>query len=74
VLSRAPVTSAGALAASLADAVLWSVDTVRPDGLRVVVSELNAAGYQQPISRKTPVLSVAQLTAIATSGTWAKLG
>ncbi|MFE2425991.1 hypothetical protein ACFXJ5_04395 [Streptomyces sp. NPDC059373] len=58
----------------VAGAVLWTVDTVRPNGLRVAVSELNAAGYHQATSRKTPVLSVAELKAIATSATWAKLG
>ncbi|MDX6352303.1 MAG: hypothetical protein QOF84_7093 [Streptomyces sp.] len=58
----------------VAGAVIWTVNTVRPNGLRVAVSELNAAGYHQATSRKTPVLSVAELKAIATSGTWAKLG
>ncbi|MFJ2650286.1 hypothetical protein ACIO1C_26620 [Streptomyces sp. NPDC087420] len=51
-------------------AVMWTADTMRPDGLRVVVSALNAGGFHADATRKAPVLSIAQLTALATSEKW----
>ncbi|QIQ03455.1 hypothetical protein [Streptomyces liangshanensis] len=51
-------------------AVMWTVDTLRPDGLRVVVSALNAAGFHADATREAPVLSIEQLTALATSEKW----
>lgn len=46
------------------------VDTIRPDGLRVVISAFNAASQNQAATRAEPALSLAQLQKIATSGIW----
>ncbi|WP_327235220.1 hypothetical protein OG349_15885 [Streptomyces sp. NBC_01317] len=51
-------------------AVMWTADTMRPDGLRVVVSALNADAFHADATRKAPVLSIGQLTALATSEKW----
>ncbi len=48
----------------------WTVDTLRTDGLRVVVSAYNAGGPLQAVTRATPALTQAQLQAIATSPLW----
>ncbi|GAA4888237.1 hypothetical protein ACFPM3_18340 [Streptomyces coeruleoprunus] len=55
------------------DVVWWSVDTMRPDGYRVVVSAFNTPAQHQDASRPEPALSMEQLTAIATSEKWLKL-
>ncbi|MFJ1595412.1 hypothetical protein [Streptomyces sp. NPDC088261] len=52
------------------DAVMWTADTMRPDGLRVVVSALNAGAFRADATRKAPALSIAQLTRLATSEKW----
>ncbi|MEV6423806.1 hypothetical protein [Streptomyces sp. NPDC051662] len=49
---------------------MWTADTIRPDGLRVVVSALNAADQKSPATRENPALTMKQLTAIATSEKW----
>ncbi|MFB7590328.1 hypothetical protein [Streptomyces sp. NPDC056169] len=54
-------------------AVSWSVDTMTPEGFRVVVSALNTGGYHQDATRAEPALTVAQLKAIALSPKWQKL-
>lgn len=46
------------------------VDTIRPDGLRVVISAFNAASQHEAATRKDPALSLAELRKIATSGVW----
>ncbi|MFG2134594.1 hypothetical protein ACGFNV_43490 [Streptomyces sp. NPDC048751] len=51
-------------------AVEWSVDTWRPDGLRIAVIELNAKAYKLPGTRRTPALGVDQLKRIALSEAW----
>ena len=51
-------------------AVEWSVDTFRTDGLRVVVSAVNARAYKLPASRSEPALSIEQLKQIALDATW----
>lgn len=51
-------------------AVEWSVDTWRPDGLRIAVTELNAKAYKLPGTRRTPALGVDQLKRIALSEAW----
>jgi hypothetical protein len=50
----------------------WAVDTLRPNGLRVVVFEFNAASVSGPVTRATPALTIAQLQQIATSALWAQ--
>jgi hypothetical protein len=48
----------------------WRVDALRPDGLRIVVFEFNAASADGPVTRSEPALSIAQLSQIATSQLW----
>ncbi|MFI8102593.1 hypothetical protein [Streptomyces sp. NPDC086023] len=50
--------------------VWWSVDTLRPNGLRVVVSAFNSATQHTEATRDTPALTMEQLKAIATSDKW----
>ncbi|MFI5757956.1 hypothetical protein [Streptomyces sp. NPDC051569] len=50
--------------------VMWTADTLRPDGLRVVISAFNAGDQHSPATRETPALTMRQLTEIATSGKW----
>ncbi|MFE1959145.1 hypothetical protein [Streptomyces sp. NPDC059479] len=49
---------------------MWTADTLRPNGLRVVISALNAGDPHSAPSRSTPALTMKQLTAIATSKKW----
>ncbi|MFD3415350.1 hypothetical protein [Streptomyces cyaneofuscatus] len=56
-----------------AGVVAWTADTMRPDGLRVVVSAFNSAAQSTPATRPEPALTVEQLTAVATSSEWLKL-
>ncbi|MFJ9027695.1 hypothetical protein ACIRQP_04080 [Streptomyces sp. NPDC102274] len=49
---------------------MWTADTLRPDGLRVVISAFNAADQVTPATRENPALTMKQLTAIATSQKW----
>lgn len=51
-------------------AVRWTVDTIRTDGLRVVVSALNAGGPHDSPSRAKPALTMEQLEKIALSPKW----
>ncbi|MFS0694060.1 hypothetical protein [Streptomyces nitrosporeus] len=46
------------------------VDTIRPDGFRVVVSAYNAAAQHEAASREFPALTLAELEEIATSTVW----
>ncbi|MGW1540759.1 hypothetical protein ACWCPM_11035 [Streptomyces sp. NPDC002309] len=48
----------------------WSVDTFRTDGLRVVISALNAPAYPLPPSRHDPALDIDQLKQIALNPAW----
>jgi hypothetical protein len=50
--------------------VMWTVDTLRPDGYRVVVSAFNAGAQHEAATRPEPALSTAQLKALATSPKW----
>ncbi|MEW1721729.1 hypothetical protein [Streptomyces sp. NPDC093109] len=54
----------------VAGAVMWTVDTLRTDGLRVVVSAFNSGDQQSAPSRAEPALTMKQLAAIATSDKW----
>lgn len=51
-------------------AVEWRADTLRPDGLRVLVTEINARAFTLRGTRPTPALDLAQLTGIALNGGW----
>ncbi|MEW1681243.1 hypothetical protein [Streptomyces sp. NPDC093594] len=50
--------------------VMWTVDTLRPDGLRVVISAFNAPAQHEAATRDTPALTLAQLREIALSTQW----
>jgi hypothetical protein len=50
--------------------VMWTVDTMRPDGSRVVISAFNSGAQDTPATRATPALTMAQLRAIALDTTW----
>ncbi|TQJ89659.1 hypothetical protein [Streptomyces sp. SLBN-31] len=53
-----------------AGAVMWTVDTLRSDGRRVVISELNSGAPHDAATRTTPALTVRQLRTIALSAKW----
>ncbi|MFD4977912.1 hypothetical protein [Streptomyces sp. NPDC058424] len=50
--------------------VWWSVDTIRPDGRRVMISAFNSDAQNTPATRKAPALTMKQLEAIATDPKW----
>ncbi|WP_326578073.1 hypothetical protein OG889_15515 [Streptomyces sp. NBC_00481] len=54
--------------------VMWTVDTLRTDGLRVVISAFNSGAQHTAATRETPALTLAQLKEIATSEKWKTLG
>lgn len=51
-------------------AVGWTVDTLRPDGFRVVMMAFNAPGQGQDASRAEPVLTIEQMRAIVLDEKW----
>ncbi|MFI0241371.1 hypothetical protein [Streptomyces sp. NPDC016845] len=51
-------------------ALEWRADSLRPDGLRVLATEVNARAYQLPGTRRTPVLSPAHLAELVRSDAW----
>jgi len=53
-----------------AGVVMWTVDTIRTDGRRVVVSAFNSGAQDTAATRKTPVPTMKQLRAIALSPKW----
>ncbi|MEU2181419.1 hypothetical protein [Streptomyces thermolilacinus] len=53
--------------------VMWTVDTIRPGGYRVVVSAFNTGAQHAPATRAEPAFSMDELKAIATSEKWLKL-
>ncbi|MEE1758000.1 hypothetical protein [Streptomyces sp. SP18BB07] len=53
--------------------VMWTVDTLRPDGLRVVISAFNSGAQHTAETREAPALTMAQLREIATSERWKRL-
>ncbi|MEU9235075.1 hypothetical protein AB0D36_22040 [Streptomyces subrutilus] len=53
--------------------VEWSVDTLRKDGLRVLVSSYNTANQTGTATREAPVLTVEQLKEIALTPGWNRL-
>ncbi|MFG2023806.1 hypothetical protein [Streptomyces sp. NPDC048825] len=54
--------------------VIWTVDTIRTDGRRVVISAFNSGTQQGAATRETPALTMDQLREIATSPKWQQLG
>ncbi|MFI6035226.1 hypothetical protein ACIBBD_13865 [Streptomyces sp. NPDC051315] len=50
--------------------VMWTVDTMREDGKRVVVSAFNSGRQDTAATREEPALSMAQLRKIALSPQW----
>lgn len=48
----------------------WSVDTLRPDGRRVVVSAFNTGDQAKAATRAKPILTMAQIKAIALDPKW----
>lgn len=50
--------------------VMWTVDTMRTDGRRVVVSAFNSGAQNTPATRETPALTMKQLRKIALSPQW----
>ncbi|MBC2868292.1 hypothetical protein H1R13_26015 [Streptomyces mexicanus] len=58
----------------VAGIVMWTVDTIRPDGRRVVVSAFNSGAQNTPPTRTAPALTMKQLRTIALDPTWLTLG
>ncbi|MEU3722949.1 hypothetical protein [Streptomyces sp. NPDC031705] len=50
--------------------VRWSVDALRPDGVRLTVSAFNAPKQSGPASRTAPALTVEQLKKVALNPLW----
>ncbi|MFE9598891.1 hypothetical protein [Streptomyces hokutonensis] len=53
-----------------AGVVMWTVDTIRTDGSRVVISAFNSGAQDTTSTRTTPALTMKQLRAIALSPRW----
>ncbi|MEV8553024.1 hypothetical protein AB0L04_24825 [Streptomyces glaucescens] len=53
--------------------VMWTVDTLRPDGRRVVISAFNSGAQHTPATREAPALTIGQLREIALSEQWLTL-
>ncbi|WP_369261654.1 hypothetical protein [Streptomyces sp. R35] len=53
--------------------VMWTVDTIRTDGMRVVVSAFNSGSQETDATRTTPALTMKELRTIAVSGKWRTL-
>ncbi|MEU6574468.1 hypothetical protein [Streptomyces sp. NPDC046805] len=53
-----------------AGVVQWTVDTMRPDGRRVVITAFNSRTQTTAATRKTPALTMKQLEAIALDSKW----
>jgi hypothetical protein len=53
--------------------VMWTVDTMRPDGRRVVISAFNSGAQHTAATRETPALTIEQLRKIALDPQWLAL-
>ncbi|KJY27718.1 MULTISPECIES: hypothetical protein [unclassified Streptomyces] len=53
-----------------ANVVWWTVDTLRTDGRRVVVSAFNTGNQNKPATRDKPILTMEQLQQIALDPKW----
>ncbi|MEX2981169.1 hypothetical protein [Streptomyces sp. C36] len=51
-------------------AVVWTADTLRPDGRRVLVREINSYAESGPVTRPEPPLSLERLQAMALERKW----
>ncbi|MFB4422766.1 hypothetical protein C5F59_016920 [Streptomyces sp. QL37] len=49
---------------------MWTADTMRPDGFRVVISAFNTANQNEDATREDPALTLAELEKMATSKVW----
>ncbi|OIJ65165.1 hypothetical protein [Streptomyces mangrovisoli] len=58
----------------VAGVVMWTVDTLRTDGRRVVVSAFNSGTQHDAATRAAPALTMQQLRAIALSPQWLSAG
>lgn len=56
-----------------AGVVQWTADSMRPDGMRVVVMAFNAAQQSAAATRSEPALSIDELKALVTSPEWLEL-
>ncbi|MFE3069325.1 hypothetical protein [Streptomyces sp. NPDC059247] len=56
-----------------AGVVWWNVDTITPDGFRVVVSAFNSGAQHEAATRAEPALTIEQLKAVALSPKWRKV-
>ncbi|MFJ2827736.1 hypothetical protein ACIPC1_09025 [Streptomyces sp. NPDC087263] len=54
--------------------VMWTADTIRTDGRRVVVSAFNSGSQNSDATREAPAVTIEQLKAIATSSKWLTVG
>lgn len=52
-------------------AVVWLVDTLHPDGRRVIVQEVNSYAEGGPVTRPNPPLTLDRLQTIALDSRWA---
>ncbi|WP_405966673.1 hypothetical protein OG613_06050 [Streptomyces sp. NBC_00015] len=52
-------------------AVVWLVDTLHPDGRRVIVQEVNSSAEGGPVTRPKPPLTLDRLQTIALDSRWA---
>ncbi|WP_329266785.1 hypothetical protein [Streptomyces pseudovenezuelae] len=50
--------------------VMWTVDTLRADGRRVVISAFNAGTQNEPATREAPALTIAQMRTMALDARW----
>jgi hypothetical protein len=50
--------------------VMWTVDTMRADGRRVVISAFNAGTQNESPTRETPALTIAQMRTMALDARW----
>ncbi|MFG2450633.1 hypothetical protein ACGFSG_14750 [Streptomyces sp. NPDC048512] len=67
VTKKAPGEKGGA------GVVMWTADTIRPDGLRVVVSAFNTDRQDAAATRSTPALTLSELKAVAADARWSGL-
>ncbi|MEU3051665.1 hypothetical protein [Streptomyces griseus] len=56
-----------------AGVVMWTADSMRPDGMRVVVSAFNSGEQSSPATRPEPALTMDRLIALVLSPEWPKL-
>jgi NAD(P)H-hydrate repair Nnr-like enzyme with NAD(P)H-hydrate epimerase domain len=53
-----------------AGVVMWTVDTLRTDGRRVMISAFNSGTQNDAATRDTPALTIAQMREMALSPQW----